>query len=415
MSNLLPHTNEDNLVIMYNAWQQAFMLRRLQLGLWIAVIMLASFLCFHLLQTDTGNYPVTGWWISVGIQELFTLICLAMTYFPIGREHPKILLLLFAWTIGLVPQLFTLSFGYAHFDAITWTLLFMGQATLVPLSWRTHALSQVTILAFFAVMLLIGLEQSNSQSMVFSSFTAIYMVWFCVICTLSVFLYERLQWTEFQARTRLQAEQAKSERLLLNILPSSVAERLKVDEGTLADDFAEVSVLFADLVGFTELSSRLAPADLVELLNTIFSEFDRLAEKHGLEKIKTVGDAYMVVAGLPEPHQKEPSLAMAKMALDMQAAIAEFNQQYLKDNLQIRIGIHTGPVVAGVIGIKKFAYDLWGDTVNIASRMESHSLPGRIQVSETVYQRLKAHYQFSPRGQIPIKGKGDMQTYLLET
>lgn len=413
MSHLLPHTDNNNLIIMYNGWQQAFMLRRLQLGFWIASVLLASFMCFHLLH-NSENLPIKSWWISVGIQGVCALICLAISYHAISREHPKVLLLLFSWTIGLVPQFFALSYGYANFDVITWTLLFMGQATLVPLSWRTHALSQATVLGMFGLVSLMGLEQASSQSMTFNTFTAIYMIWFCVICTLSVFLYERLQWTEFKARIRLQAEQAKSERLLLNILPSSVAERLKIDEGTLADDFAEVSVLFADLVGFTELSSRLSPADLVELLNTIFSEFDRLAEKNGLEKIKTVGDAYMVVAGLPEPHQKEPSLAMAKMALDMLAAITQLNQQYLNDNLQIRIGIHAGPVVAGVIGIKKFAYDLWGDTVNIASRMESHSLPGRIQVSETVYQRLKNHYQFSPRGHIPIKGKGEMQTYLLE-
>lgn len=173
-----------------------------------------------------------------------------------------------------------------------------------------------------------------------------------------------------QAEEALRYQQQQTERLLLNILPGPIAERLKQEQTTIAENFADVTVMFADLVGFTELSSTVSPTELVEILNVIFSEFDQLAEKHGLEKIKTIGDAYMVVGGLPVP-QSNHAIAIAEMALDMQTSIAQFSEETGRI-LNIRIGINTGPVVAGVIGTKKFIYDLWGDTVNIASRMESH-------------------------------------------
>ncbi len=209
----------------------------------------------------------------------------------------------------------------------------------------------------------------------------------------------------------LNAERERSERLLLNVLPKSIADRLKQDEQTIADSFAEVTVLFSDLVGFTDLAARVGPVPLVTMLNGVFSRFDALAERHGLEKIKTIGDAYMVVAGLPEPHPDHVE-AVAAMALDMLEAMAEFNRER-GAALEIRIGINTGPVVAGVIGRKKFIYDLWGDSVNIASRMESSGLPGRIQVTEPVYLRLRDRFEFETRGPIQVKGKGEMRTWFL--
>ncbi|MBD2743461.1 PAS domain S-box protein [Coleofasciculus sp. FACHB-1120] len=213
------------------------------------------------------------------------------------------------------------------------------------------------------------------------------------------------------AEEALRYQQEQSELLLLNILPAPIAERLKLQESIIADSFAEVTVLFADIVGFTQLSADTSPTELVELLNKIFSAFDRLSELHGLEKIKTIGDAYMVVGGLPMP-RSDHAQAIADMALDMQGAIALFNLKNAK-NFQIRVGISTGPVVAGVIGIKKFIYDLWGDTVNTASRMESHGLAGRIQVTNTTYELLRDEYVFEERGLIHVKGKGEMTTYLL--
>jgi len=210
---------------------------------------------------------------------------------------------------------------------------------------------------------------------------------------------------------RLAEEQEKSERLLLNILPAPIAQRLKQGEKTIADSFSEVTVLFADLVGFTKLSANLSPAELVELLNMIFSSFDELAEKYGLEKIKTIGDAYMIVGGLPTP-KEDHAEAIAEMALDMLDRVKKISQKQGKP-LQIRIGINTGAVEAGVIGTKKFAYDLWGDTVNTAHRMESHGIPGNIQVTEDTYNCLANKYTFQERGTIDIKGKGSMRTYLL--
>ena len=217
--------------------------------------------------------------------------------------------------------------------------------------------------------------------------------------------------TRKQAEAALRLEQEKSDRLLLNVLPQPIAERLKQDQSIIADTFAEVTVLFADIVGFTQISAQISPPELVSLLNEIFSTFDRLAEKHGLEKIKTIGDAYMVVGGLPMP-RSDHAEAIAQMAIDMQQAITEFSDMHDRD-FSIRIGINSGPVVAGVIGIKKFIYDLWGDTVNTASRMESHGLPGHIQVTSATKQRLQDKFLFESRGTIEVKGKGEMITYFI--
>ena len=216
-----------------------------------------------------------------------------------------------------------------------------------------------------------------------------------------------------QAYSMLNTERDRSERLLLNVLPEDVATRLKHGQETIADSFPEVTVLFADIVDFTSLSARIAPEQLVSLLNRVFSVFDGLAEKYSLEKIKTIGDAYMLVSGLNGPHPNRPE-AVAQMALDMQTALHTLSQITGID-LKVRIGIDTGPVVAGVIGTKKFIYDLWGDTVNTASRMESQGLAGQIQVTERYYERLADKYQFEKRGLIQVKGKGEMTAYLLET
>lgn len=210
---------------------------------------------------------------------------------------------------------------------------------------------------------------------------------------------------------RVHQEQEKSELLLLNILPEAIASQLKNGQATIANNFTEVTILFADLVGFTQLAEQLSPSELVEFLNQIFSHFDALTEKHHLEKIKTIGDAYMVVGGIPM-ERSDHAEAIADMALEMIAAIAQFNHQS-QEPFKIRIGINTGPVVAGVIGTKKFSYDLWGDAVNTASRMESHGLPGMIQVSQSTYEKLQGKYLFQERGEIPIKGKGQLKTYFL--
>jgi class 3 adenylate cyclase len=214
------------------------------------------------------------------------------------------------------------------------------------------------------------------------------------------------------AEAALDRAHQRSEELLLNILPPSIARRLKLKGGTIADGFAGVSVLFADIVGFTRLSSRLPPERIVEVLNDLFCRFDDLAGRLGLEKIKTIGDCYMVAGGLPEP-RADHAEAVAEMALAMLGIVTEMAAR-TGEALSIRIGIHSGPVVAGVIGKRKFIYDLWGDTVNIASRMESHGIPGAIQLTDASRRLLDGKYRLALRGTIEVKGKGAMETWLLE-
>lgn len=214
-----------------------------------------------------------------------------------------------------------------------------------------------------------------------------------------------------KASEMLHQEQKKSEQLLLNILPRSIAESLKEGESNIAKKYENVTILFADIVGFTKLSSKISPEELVSLLNEIFSIFDRLTDRYDLEKIKTIGDNYMVVGGLPVP-KSDSAAPVANMALDMIEKLKAISLKYQHD-LKIRIGMNTGSVIAGVIGAKKFIYDLWGDAVNVASRMESHGIPGKIQVTETTYNCLKDRYRFQERGAIEIKGKGKMLVYLL--
>jgi class 3 adenylate cyclase len=209
----------------------------------------------------------------------------------------------------------------------------------------------------------------------------------------------------------LAAEKDKSERLLENMLPSGLATRLMDQPGTVADRYADVSVLFADLVGFTPLASRLTPDETVALLNELFSQFDVAAAQHGLEKIKTMGDAYMAVAGAPDPID-HPARRAVLMGLSMIEIVEEFAQERGLP-LDLRVGINSGPAVAGVIGRSRLAYDLWGDTVNVASRMESHGLPGAIQVSATTLKALGEEYQAEPRGTIDVRGKGPMETFLI--
>jgi len=235
-------------------------------------------------------------------------------------------------------------------------------------------------------------------------------------------MFERIQ-TEIcdrrQAEANLREEQQKTDRLLLNILPAQIAARLKENEGNqgaIASRFETATILFADIVNFTNIAANTSPTALVCQLNDIFSAFDAIAERHNLEKIKTIGDAYMVVGGVPTPdvHHAHAVMAMAIEMMEFAQSYTVVDQSGSPHQLCLRIGINTGPVVAGVIGTKKFSYDLWGDAVNIASRMESHGLVNRIQVSEETYLHLKESYRFEDRGYLSIKGRGDMQVFLLK-
>lgn len=206
-------------------------------------------------------------------------------------------------------------------------------------------------------------------------------------------------------------EQAKADNLLLNILPPGIAARLKEGEDKIADYFEETTVVFTDIVGFTNLASLVSATTIVKLLNTLFSRFDGLLDHYHVEKIKTIGDSYMLASGIPVPH-KDHALQAASFAFAMLSELRRFVAE-TGYPISMRIGMHSGPVVAGIIGTRKFVYDLWGDTVNIASRMESHGQPGKIHCSETVYDELAGIYKFERRGAIDIKGKGKMDTYFL--
>ncbi len=222
---------------------------------------------------------------------------------------------------------------------------------------------------------------------------------------------KRLRDQEQAFLAQLQIERTKSERLLLNVLPKAIAERLKAGQRTIVDSFIDSTVLFADIVGFTRIAAKQSPQRTVQLLNEIFSSFDRIAEQHEVEKIKTIGDAYMMVSGVPIIRNDHAEVCAAA-AFEILEAVRAFNRRHSLD-WAIRVGMNSGPVVAGIIGTKKFAYDLWGDTVNIASRMESHGQPGHVQVSEVTKNLLSDKYDFQPMGVIDIKHSAPMPTYLL--
>lgn len=227
-----------------------------------------------------------------------------------------------------------------------------------------------------------------------------------VFTLLAVFAGQRRE-----ALVALRAEQARAENLLLNILPRSIAERLKVETRTIADQFSSASILFADVVDFTPFAERLPPAELVAVLDDLFSHFDLLAERYGVEKIKTIGDCYMVAAGVPA-ERPDHARALALLALDMQSAMRSFDEVgHL--GLDLRVGINSGPVVAGVIGRKRFLYDLWGDAVNTASRMESGGAAGRIQITRATMELLADEFVCEPKGTITVKGKGEIDVWYL--
>ena len=390
----------------YKLWRQKFMQKRLRLGMQIAFfyyVSLIAILFINFFVAHELSFEIKF------IRAILTLtgILFALNFFKKQRSELQISVAFFSisWTFTILYQLVNTILKDVNPEMILigWMITFFSQATLVPVRWRFHLVSQLGAFAYYIIVnsaFGIRILPTNIDIAIW----IVNIFWTCLICNLSVYLYEKLARSEFNSRNI-------SEKLLLNILPESIATRLKDKENAIADSFNNVTVLFADIVGFTELSSQLPPNLVVGLLNQIFSRFDRLAEFHQLEKIKTIGDAYLVVAGLPFP-KDDHAEAIADMALNMQQAIIAFNQE-TGQNLSIRTGINTGPVVAGVIGLKKFAYDLWGDTVNTASRMESHGIAGKIQVSETTYNCLNQLYEFEERGFINIKGKGEMKAYLL--
>ncbi len=335
-------------------------------------------------------------------------ICAALTWRPIYLRAREwiVATAAFAAAGGLIvmtmispeeiaPQFYT-GIGLAAF----------GTATLFLLRFQpVVGIVTVVLAAYVASSFLAGIDR---DVLVMSSF---FLGTVAVLGPLATFIIERFARKSFLDRRALEEERARSERLLLNVLPAPVAERLKRDPAPIADRHPEASVLFADICDFTTLSSTMEPDALVRLLNEIFTEFDHVVARYGLEKIKTIGDAYMAVAGVPVPVPDHLE-RVADAAIAMREAIGRRRGDQAP--LKVRIGIDTGPVVAGVIGEAKFIYDLWGDPVTTASRMESHGVAGAIQVTERVYERLNRRYAFRARGEIDVKGKGRMAAWLLD-
>jgi len=280
-------------------------------------------------------------------------------------------------------------------------------AFIIPRGQRVSSwLSAIAVIVY--ILLYFLYEQQPSAQAVINLFYIPNTVIALLICITAMAYYtQNLERTEIA----LEAAHLQSETLLNNIMPSVIATRLKGSSATIADGFNEASVLFADIEGFTVFSEAYTPAEVVKMLNGIFSNFDVIVQKHKLEKIKTIGDSYMVAAGIPI-YREDHAEAIAAFALDARKAFEEYTRVN-NIHLRLRIGINSGPVIAGVIGRLRFLYDLWGDCVNTASRMESHGIPGEIQVTEATYEILKDKFQLEERGIIDVKGKGKMRTYLL--
>lgn len=318
--------------------------------------------------------------------------------------------------ILVLPALLQASLGgfVASSGMILWATL-TPLAALALLGTRRSAPWLVAFLAELVVLALTDARLAESPASLPTGFVVTFFVLNVMGVTVSayVMLAYFVEQRE-RAHRELESERERSERLLLNVLPEPIAERLKAQPGVvIAEHHDAVSVLFADIVGFTVRSATMAPEDVVALLDQVFSSFDRLADAAGVEKIKTIGDAYMLVGGLPEP-RPDHLAAVASTALAMRDEIASIAARSGQDWLAVRIGIDSGPVVAGVIGRRKFIYDLWGDTVNTASRMESHGQPGQIQVTRRVATALGPQFAARPRGTIEVKGKGPMATFLLD-
>jgi len=393
----------------YQRHLQALTLDRLRVVLLLAIfIFILDGAVQHILKTALF-YNI--FWVRIAA-FLASLCLLGFSYWgSASRLAFALSLITILIVAGPCEAAIVVSGGYNSSFQTGLTLLLIAVGLFFPYSLTQMILACVLIWGIYLAPALgagQGLKLNGSGFYV----NAFFLICASVIAVTASYLTSRLRQQEFFSRQALQEEQAKSERLLLNILPEPIARRLMDGEEQISDSFDEVTVLFADIVGFTSFSAQLHPTALIVLLNELFSRFDKLTGKYKVEKIKTIGDAYMVVGGVPLS-KKNHAEAIAELALDMVEEVAHFSKE-AEIPLDIRIGINTGPAVAGVIGQKKFIYDLWGDTVNTASRMESHGIVGRIQVAEKSYNRLRQNYKFIERGVINIKGKGNMQTYLLD-
>lgn len=372
-------------------------------GAFALIHLYAAFKTFLLVEATDANVILTFSMLAGMVTYIIALyvnnkglINIAISLFIIEQTIHQFLLV----------KYFGLNLGFQIFYFIGPILLFFS-------SYRLSIKTIIIIFIFIAYCLLTlyGLENTpllypdiNKIKEVLLSNAAILFITFSLLA----YVYKG---SVDIAEKKYLAEQIKTNQLLHNIFPADIVSRLKDKPTKIADKYAETTVLFADLVGFTKLSSSMVPSMLVEIIDDIFCRFDLIIDKLGLEKIKTIGDSYMAAGGVPIESNNHAQL-IAEAALEMRQAIHAFNEEK-HENLDIRIGMHTGPLIAGVIGNKKPTYDIWGDAVNIASRMESHSQNGKIQITEPTYNLIKEKFLIEERGIINVKGKGEMKTYFL--
>jgi len=351
--------------------------------------------------------PVAGMIpLSYAIVSLLSVIHFALTRRYYFFRNSQLILILF------LPFLLMLALGgYINSSAvILWSFI----CPLGALLFAEYRQSPRWLAAYLVLLALSGFLQPFARltnHLPQGLIVVFFVLNLGAVSTIAFILLHYFVGQKELAYRLLKMEQDRSEGLLLNILPRQIAERLKSGEKTIADHCEAVSILFADLVGFTPLTNTLSPTEMVELLNTIYSRFDSLIEKHGAEKIRTIGDNYMIAAGIPQP-RSDHAQVLARLALEMQAYINNL-PPVAGRRLAFRMGINSGPVIAGVIGHNKFAYDVWGDTVNTASRMESQGKPGRIQITKATYELIRDEFQCELQGPIEVKGKGEMETWFL--
>jgi class 3 adenylate cyclase len=357
----------------------------------------------------------TLWLLRFGVGCVAVVALLTLSYMPVYRRIMQPASAFVVVLCGVVITLMELSMndtepGYDLYALGIVLVVFFGFAAPRLRFWYAVLAGWAAVLSSWWIGFDHGAWERSADTVHFLVLEA-FLIGSCVLGTFAAYALEIGARRSFLQQLLIEQEQERSEALLLNVLPTFVAERLKLGE-EVADAYHEVSVLFADIVGFTAMSERLPPTELVALLNEVFSRFDELADRYELEKIKTMGDAYIVVGGIPSPQGDHPG-RVAHMALDIQAEARRISVD-LGTEIALRIGIDTGPVVAGVIGRRKFSYDLWGDTVNTASRMQSVAEPGQIRVTERARERLeRGHFTFEGPSILVVKGKGEMQTYTL--
>ncbi len=346
-----------------------------------------------------GEYVVASLYLAHAIGALA-----ALALFVRGGLDYRILLNVQLALVIIVPLLVSLRLGgLGPSGSILWGFC-APLGALIVLGARE---ARVWFLAFMGSLIALTVLQPGLYPSEIVPFSALAVIRGLNILAVACFVFALMGFLLEQLRR----ERARADALLLNILPKEIAAALKTERRSIANLYPEVTILFADVVDFTPMSARMAPGDLIDLLDRVFSHFDMLVEREGLEKIKTIGDCYMVAAGVPTP-RPDHAYVVAGIALDMLEYVQD---ETFKDGwtINLRIGMNSGPVVAGVIGRKKFLYDLWGDTVNTASRMETSGEPGRIQITRATYERIKDRFVCEPRGTISVKGKGEMEVWHL--